>query len=207
MGFRKDFFPALLQEPDWESLPLSHESKHSDCVFLCSVKGRELLMKYSGYSKDRKRLPSHEPLTRSKLQSMLRFVEKDSKALCDLILSLQEGTNPNTAPHPLWKLFTELVRNSPVCGIPFSTSEMKRWSIAWERLQMVSSDSTNHNKLDLLQRHSCSSLSFGLTLKRRGTPSLQLSELSSQRSQNAWQSPILYLHLQQVTIFQFKRIS
>ena len=36
----------------------------------------------------------------------------------------------------------------------------------------------------------CSSLSFGLAIKRWGTPSLQLSELSSQRSQNAWQSPI-----------------
>ena len=35
----------------------------------------------------------------------------------------------------------------------------------------------------------CSSLSFGLALKRWETPSLQLSELSSQRSQNAWQSP------------------
>ena len=73
-------------------------------------------MKYSSYSKDRKRLPSPKPLTRSKLQSMLRFVKKDSKALCDFILSLQERTNPNTALHPYWKLFTELVRNSPVCG-------------------------------------------------------------------------------------------
>ena len=42
--------------------------------------------------------------------------EKDSKALCDLISSLQEGTNPNTAPHPCRELFTELVHNSPVCG-------------------------------------------------------------------------------------------
>ena len=60
-------FPALLQEPDRESLPITDESNHSDRVFLCSVKRCELLMNYSGYSKDRKRLPSPKPLTRSKL--------------------------------------------------------------------------------------------------------------------------------------------
>ena len=61
VGFWKDLFPALLQEPDREFLLITHESKHSDCVFLRSVKGRELLMKYSGYSKDRKTLPSPKP--------------------------------------------------------------------------------------------------------------------------------------------------
>ena len=56
-------------------------------------------MKYSGYSKD------------------ASFCgENDSKALCDLISSLQQGTNPNTAPHPYRELFTELVHNSPACG-------------------------------------------------------------------------------------------
>ena len=65
-------------------------------------------MKCSGCSKDRKRLPSPKPLMRNELQSMFRLVEKDSKALYDLISSLQEGTNPNTAPHPCQELFTEL---------------------------------------------------------------------------------------------------
>ena len=80
-------------------------------------------MKYSAYSKDRKTLPSPKPLMRSELQSMFRFVEKDSKALCDLISSLQEELNPNTAPHPYRDLFTELAHNSVV---PFGTSEMKK---------------------------------------------------------------------------------
>ena len=167
-------------------------------------------MKYSGYSKDRKRLPSPKPLTRSKLQSMLRFVEKDSKALCDLILFLQEGINPNTAPHPYWELLTELVHNSSVCGTfqylgneevidslrKIADGQFKSFLTPLITTRLIFSN-TSH----------CSPLSFGLALKRWGTPSLQLLELASQRSQNAWQSPILYLHLQQVTIFQFTKIS
>ena len=47
VGIRKDLLPALLQELDQESLPITHGSKQSDRVFLHSVKGRELLMKYS----------------------------------------------------------------------------------------------------------------------------------------------------------------
>ena len=154
VGFRKDLLPAFLQEPDRESLPITHESKHSDRVFLHSVKGQELLMKYSGYSKDQKRLRSPKPLTRSKLQSILRFVEKESKALCDLISSQQEGTNPNTAPHTCWKLFTELVRNSPVCGtFQFFGNEEVIDSLRKDcrRSVQIIFDSINHNQLYLLQ--------------------------------------------------------
>ncbi len=34
VGFRKDLLPALLHEPDRETLPITHGSKHSDRVFL-----------------------------------------------------------------------------------------------------------------------------------------------------------------------------
>ena len=112
VGFRKDFLPALLQEPDRESLPITHESKHSDRVFLLSVKGLELLTKYSGYSKDRKRLPSPKPLTRSNCSLCFVLWRRTPKHLA----TLQEETKPNTASHSYRELFTELVRNSTVCG-------------------------------------------------------------------------------------------
>ncbi len=153
VGFRKNLPPALLQEPNRESVPITHGSKHNDRVFLRSVKGRELLMKYSGYSKDRKRLPAPKPLTTSELQSMLHFVEKDSKALPNLISSLQDGTTPNTAPHPYRKLFTELARNSPVCG----TFQYLGNETVIDSLRRIANcqlnvfDSANHHTLDLLQ--------------------------------------------------------
>lgn len=57
LGFRKDLLPALLQQSTMESLPITHGSKHRDRTFIRSVRGRELLLKYSGYTKDRRRLP------------------------------------------------------------------------------------------------------------------------------------------------------
>ena len=70
----------------------------TDHVFLRSVKGQELLMKYNGYSKDRKTLPSPKPQVNCSLCFVLW--REGLQSTCDLISSLQEETNPNIAPHP-----------------------------------------------------------------------------------------------------------
>ena len=85
-------------------------------VFICSTKGRELLLKYSGFTKDRKKLKHEKLLSSNELHTMLSLIEQDSKALAKLITHIQNGKNDTVAPIPYNELFAELARNSPVCG-------------------------------------------------------------------------------------------
>ena len=80
-GFRKDFLPAILCEPVIKSLPVIHGSMHNDRVFIRTVQGRRLLLQYSGYSKDQKKLTAPKPLTTSEFKSMVTIIQKDSSAL------------------------------------------------------------------------------------------------------------------------------
>jgi len=61
IGFRKDLIPAIWNTQEHSRLPLTNGSQHNERVFICSTKGRELLLRYSGYTKDRKKL-AHDKL-------------------------------------------------------------------------------------------------------------------------------------------------
>lgn len=80
LGFRKDLLPALLVKSSTESLPIIYSSRHHERTFIRSVRGRELLLKYSGYSKDRRKLPIPACLSRADFQTSLKLIDKDSKA-------------------------------------------------------------------------------------------------------------------------------
>ena len=117
LGFRKDFLPSLLSETEEESVPVTYGSKHNDRVFVHSTKGRELLLRYSGYSKDRKKLSTHSYISANDFKTLVTLLEKDSTALSKLVDQLYKDTGEPVAPFPYSKFFSELARNSPVCGI------------------------------------------------------------------------------------------
>lgn len=100
IGFRKDLLPPLLAKPNLDTLVPTYGSKYSDHTFICSPKGRELLLKYSGYTKDRKRIAAHKTISKTEWQSMCSLLEKDSKSLVNLIVSLQKDHDLLTAQSP-----------------------------------------------------------------------------------------------------------
>ena len=155
IGFRKDLLPPLLIKPNIDTLMPTHGSKHSDHTFIHSPKGRELLLKYSGYTKDRKKIATTETISKTEWQSMCCLLEKDSKSLVDLIVSLQRDRDLLTAQTPYSELFAELARYSPTCGIFQYCGNHKVLevlaSITFGHLNIF--DSANHTALDLLQEY------------------------------------------------------
>jgi len=115
IGFRKDMLPTILCEPDVQCLPVIHGSKHNDRVFIKTVHGRRLLLQYSGFSKDQKKLIAPKPLSISEFKSLVTIIEKDSSALAKLINSFSTYI-PHIASVSFAELFCELAHNSPVCG-------------------------------------------------------------------------------------------
>lgn len=84
---------------------------------------------------------------------MCYLLEKDSKSLVNLIVSLQRDCDLLTAQSPYSELFAELSRNSPTCGIFQYCGNQK----VLEVLTSITSghfnifDSANHTAFDLLQ--------------------------------------------------------
>ena len=113
LGFRKDLLPTLLRKSDVKSLLLTNGSKYSDHIIVHSAHGRELLLKYSGYTKDRKRLIVPIALEISEFKTLLNLLEKDSIALAKLIKSIQNESSSLTAPSE----YIEIACNFPACGI------------------------------------------------------------------------------------------
>ena len=156
IGFRKDLLPPLLAEkPNMDTLVLTHGSKHNDHTFIRSPKGRELLLKYSGYTKDRKRIAPDKTISKTEWQNMCGLLEKDSKTFVNLIESLQRDRDLLIAQSPYSELFAELARNSPTCGIFQYCGNHK----VLEILTSITSghlnifDSANHTAFDLLQEY------------------------------------------------------
>lgn len=89
------------------------------------------------------------------MQTMMKLIEQDSKALAKLIAHLQKKTNDTFAPIPFNDLFAELARNCPVCGT-FQYCGNEAVIKVLETIvedQVNIFDSANHEMLDLLQRH------------------------------------------------------
>ena len=153
IGFRKDLLPTLLATPNTDTIVPTYGSKYSDRTFVCSPKGRELLLKYSGFTKDRKKITAHKTISKTEWQNMCSLLEKDSKILVNLIVNLQSDSNLLTAQSPYSELFAELARNSPTCGIFQYCGNQKVIDI----LTNITSghlnifDSANHTAFDLLQ--------------------------------------------------------
>ena len=88
IGFRKDLASAVLPETisDKKIVTVIKGSKHTDCVLLKSLKWRELLLKYSGFSKQRQCLSSNSGLTSAEFSQLLNLCRKEG---CNLLAYLQ----------------------------------------------------------------------------------------------------------------------
>ena len=83
IGFRKDLLPPLLAEkPNMDTLVLTHGSKHNDHTFIRSPKGRELLLKYSGYTKDRKKITADKTISKTRMAKYVWLIRERLKNLC-----------------------------------------------------------------------------------------------------------------------------
>jgi len=155
IGFRKDLISATWNVQERDTIPITNGSLHNERVLIRSAKGRELLLKYSGFTKDRKKLTRDKLLSSNELHTMLTLIEQDSRALAKLITCIQKGKNDTVAPIPYNELFAELARNSPVCGtFQYCGNEAvikALESIIDEQINIF--DSSNHATLDLLQRY------------------------------------------------------
>ena len=79
IGFQKDFLPEI--SSSITSTPPIVGSHQQERVLISSVKARSLLLKYSGYTKDRKCLNPHKELTRSEFRELCHHTRSDFPCL------------------------------------------------------------------------------------------------------------------------------
>ena len=154
LGFRKDMLPTILHEPDVQSLPVIHGSKHNDHVFIKTAQGRRLLLQYSGCNKDQNKLIAPKPLGTSEFKSLVTIIQKDPSALAKIINSFTTYIT-HIAPVSFAELFCKLAHNSPVCG-SFQYLNKKK---VLEILKSVQHDqiclihSSRHYELSIVQQY------------------------------------------------------
>jgi len=117
IGFRKDLASTVLPGTATDEKTVVKGSEHADRVLLKSLKSRELLLKYSGYSKQRQCLSSNSGLTLAEFSQLQNLCRKEGcNELSELISHLSAGQNPKVSPAEYKEFFSELSRCSPVCG-------------------------------------------------------------------------------------------
>lgn len=119
IGFRKDFLSRLsVQETKSTDSIQCVTVRHSERVLLKTVKSRELLLQYSGYTKDRKCVKSPKHLTLPQFNSMMKLMRAEGAgALAGVIDQLYKETGTTVAPHAYREFFSELARNTAICGM------------------------------------------------------------------------------------------
>ena len=85
IGFRKDLASAVLPDTITDQKTALKGSEHADRVLLKSLKSRELLLKYSGYSKQRQSLSSNSGLTLAEFSQLQNLCRKEG---CNELLEL-----------------------------------------------------------------------------------------------------------------------
>ncbi len=94
VGFRKDLLPALQTTVD--EIPREHirGSAHSERTLVRTKRAREFLLKYSGYSKDRKRLARPQSLTLKEFSQLCKGLRTDGfVALAQLLERLENESD------------------------------------------------------------------------------------------------------------------
>ena len=85
---------------------------------LKSRKSRELLLKYSGYSRDRRLLRNPPSLSPSEFKQLLELLKKEGASpLAKVIAHISSETQQYRAPRPYRAILYELSLNTPVCGL------------------------------------------------------------------------------------------
>lgn len=93
-------------------------SSHASRVMLKSRESRQLLQKYSGYTRDRKYARNPKQLTSTEFERLQTLLTKEgASCLVELITRLSRCAHLHIAPLPYHELFFELSLNTPICGI------------------------------------------------------------------------------------------
>ena len=125
LGFRKDLMGTLDSDsplPAGQPIP---GSSRTDRVLLRSRKSGELLLKYSGYSRDRKCLRNPKCLTPSELKQLQLLLKKEGTEILAQVISRLESENYNRwAPQSYREFFYELSLNTPCVRI---TANSWKW--------------------------------------------------------------------------------
>ena len=88
-----------------------------DCVLLHQPKTRNLLLKYSGITSDRKKIRNPKSLTQIEFSSLKASISKEGfQALADLLARLN-SCRTRTCPEAYRVFLSEIARNSPACGL------------------------------------------------------------------------------------------
>ena len=99
-------------------LPTIKGSKHVDPVLILSAKVQELLLKFSAFTRDRKRVCQPKQFMDREFKELCQQVRKDGFiSLADLLLMLQRQTGIRLAPEEFRVFFYEIARNLPACGL------------------------------------------------------------------------------------------
>ena len=119
LGFRKDLMDTLDNEtPTPQPDKPIHGSCHANRMMLKSRKSRELLLKYSGYSRDRKCMRNPKNLTPSEFKQLQSLLMKEGvSVLAQVISRLTSENQHRRAPQPYREFINELSLNTPVCGM------------------------------------------------------------------------------------------
>ena len=81
------------------------------------MKAQSLLLKYSGYTKDRRCLKPHKELSRSEFRELCHLTSSDFPSLSSFFTKLCSDTEKAKSPSEYREFLAELARNSPACGI------------------------------------------------------------------------------------------
>lgn len=155
LGFRKDLLDRLHPVPPPEPSDAIRGSKHGDRVLLRSRRSRELLLKYSGYTKDRKRQQSPKELTTTEFRQLQKLLkEEGATTLTSLITRLVSESKCRSSPESFREFFSELSRNTPVCGLLQAAGSNDVLSIIDAIASGVDISQPSHRgQLKLLQEH------------------------------------------------------
>jgi len=93
-------------------------SVYAERILIKTKKGRELLLKYSGYTKDRRCIAQPQMLSIKEFHQLCQIICSDGfDVLAQLIERIAKECDELTAPKAYRKFFAELARNSPACGM------------------------------------------------------------------------------------------
>ena len=120
LGFWKDLLP-ISDDVDATNKVPEHtikRSSHGERVLVWSTKGRELLLKYSGFTRDRKRITRPKQLTTTEFRQLCQSLEEDGfNSLSALLKRLKRQTSKSLAPDEYRSFLAEVARCSPACGM------------------------------------------------------------------------------------------
>ena len=154
IGCRKDLLPRSTPSPQVVQTPIKG-SKHDQRTLIKTKRARELLLQYSGYSKDRKRLGCPKELSRTEFRQLCTILKSDGFQQLSVVLQrLQAASTRRSAPAEYRAFLSEVARNSPACGLAQVAGNKEVIKILQSMVSACSMNifsSENHAAMGLLQ--------------------------------------------------------